>query len=134
MDNQTLKGAIEFSKKEFGFEFSKVSDGIAESKLLIEKHHVNQLGIAYGGYLFNMLDVTCGIANISGGGGGPTISASTDFIRGPKEGDTIICRAHADKIGRTIAYASGEIYLPDGKLAAKMSCTFCCAHQKTPGL
>ena len=126
MDKQTLERALRLAEEKFGLVFTKYEDGVAVSELTIEEHHLNQLNIPYGGYIFNMLDITCGAANLSAGGSGPTISANTEFIHGCSVGDHITCTGKVDKCGRRICYASGEIRTDDGRLVARVNVTFCC--------
>ena len=112
------------AKDRFGFEFPKMKDGQAIGTLKVKEEHLNTLSTPYGGHLFHLADITCGLANLSGGNAGPTVSGNINFINGAKAGDTLICTAKTDKHGKTISYVSCEIRTEQGTLVATASFSF----------
>ena len=68
--------------EKFGITFPLVEDGKARGELTLRPEHRNHYGIPFGGIVFNLADNTCGMAFLSAGGNGVTVSGSVNFLRG----------------------------------------------------
>lgn len=121
---RTVEEVAAAASEKFGFEFEEIKDGAAISHLLVTEEHLNQLETPYGAHLYNLADITAGLANLSMHGGGPTISGTMNYVNGCEKGDRITCRARVDKCGAHISYVSARIERGDGTLVATSSFTF----------
>ena len=121
---RNIEYAINDVKDKFGMDFTEVKKGYASARLQIRKKHLNAFGICYGNFLFNLADITAGVAFLSMTGFGPTLTGNISFIKGAKEGDTLICTASVQKHGKRISFCTAEIRTPDDTLIAKMDFTY----------
>ena len=119
-----LAFAADHAKSKFGIEFLEMKDGRARASLLIEEKHLNAFGIPYGTFLFNLADMTAGVAYLTLGGFGPTVNSTMNFISAAREGDTVVCTAEVVKSGRKISFVTAEICTSEGRLLAKTEFTF----------
>jgi len=81
----------------------------------------NPAGNIQGGLLTAMLDDTMGPAIVAQSGGrfyGHTIDLQMQFLR-PVPPGPIRAQGRVTRLGRTIAYLDGELFGPDGDLAAR---------------
>lgn len=100
--------------------------GCVRAELAIGPEHKNPLGLIYGGLLYNLADLVCGVAYLTMGGYGPTVSGDMQFIRGVGEDvGRIICECRVVKYGRRISFAQSDISDPEGNLLARGNFTFC---------
>ncbi len=121
---KNIEYAIHDVKEKFNLDFTEVGKGSACATLLVQKKHLNAFGICYGTFLFNLADITAGVAFLSAGGFGPTLTGNTSFISGAKEGDTLICKACVQKKGKKIFFCYAEIRTPDDRLIMKTDFTY----------
>lgn len=119
-----LRFAADHAKNKFGIEFQEMKDGRARATLLIEEKHLNAFRIPYGTFLFNLADMTAGVAYLTLGGFGPTVNSTMNFIGAAKEGDTVVCTAEVVKFGRKISFVTAELRTAEDKLLAKTEFTF----------
>ncbi len=101
-------------------------------------NHLNRGGIVHGGFVTAMLDEVMGVAIISANEfrkWPPTLEIKAQFLR-PVLPGRIIGRGQVIKMGRTIAFVSGELRDLDGELLATATCTSTLrefAHPALPG-
>ena len=119
-----LEFAGEHAKKKFGIDFLEMADGKARASLLIEEKHLNAFQIPYGTFLFNLADMTCGVAYLTVGGFGPTVNSTMNFISAAKCGDTVICSAEVIKHGKKLSFVTSEIRTETNRLIARADFTF----------
>ena len=94
----------------FGIVYTSVKDGTAVGELDLQPQHRNLYGIPYGGFLFTLADNTAGMAFLSAGGNGVTVSGNVNYLRGARpETEKLICRANVRKAGRKLYFVSAEI-------------------------
>lgn len=96
--------------EKFGIHFSSVKDGSACGELSLQPEHRNLYGIPYGGILFNLADNTAGMAFLSAGGNGVTVSGNVSYLRGATpETEKLVCRATVKKSGKKLFFVSAEV-------------------------
>lgn len=99
---------------------------VAVSKLLVTREHTNSLGIASGGLLMMLLDITLGV-NVSSAVGYagicPTVQFNCNLVSSAKIGDEIIGEAHVSQVTRSLAFATAQLSI-GGKPAATASGVF----------
>ena len=120
---------IRIARKEilekFGISFSELKDGSAVATVRILPEHRNFYGIPYGGFLFNLADNTAGMAFLSAGGNGITVSGNVSYYRGadPEE-ELLICRARVVKRGSRLYFVNADVEEPSGRLLSSYSYIF----------
>jgi len=95
-------------------------DGLVQACLILERRHTNPIGVAHGGLLMTLLDITLGAsayALLPPGVFPLTLQHSCSFIRGAKEGALLQCEARADATTRSLIYVSGRAYVDDDVIA-----------------
>ena len=113
-------------KKKYGIVFTEISGGSVTGELPLKEEYVNMYGIPYGGMMFHLADVTAGMAFVSAGGYGVTVSGTADFMRAaPPDAKKLICRAEAVRMGRRISFIDADVFDGAGLLLAKMHFTYC---------
>ena len=106
---ETLEKAKKDILEKFNIEIVKAESGKAVCELRLLEGHVNFYGIPYGGVLFNLADITAGIAYLSAGGNGITLSGHVDFMRGARNAEKLICCAEVTKSGKKFFFLSASI-------------------------
>lgn len=111
--------------EKFGITFPLVEDGKARGELTLRPEHRNHYGIPFGGIVFNLADNTCGMAFLSAGGNGVTVSGSVNFLRGadPKA-EKLICEAEVRKTGKHLFFIDAEISDDFGTVLSEYSFVF----------
>ena len=108
--------------RELGAEFVKMENGESEVSLLVEPRHCNSWGVAHGGVVMTLLDVTMSMAARSLGGGevaGMTIEMKTSFIQpAGSAGRRITGRARVTHAGKSMVFCESAVWAGD-KLAAR---------------
>ena len=104
---------------------TRLEEGLVRAQLVIGPEHRNPLGLVYGGILYNLADLVCGMAFMTVGRFGPTISGDMQFISGTGDTGTVICESRVVKNGNRIAFIQADIFDEDGKLLARGNYTFC---------
>ena len=113
--------ALERCESDHGLTFTTLEKDRAVAILPVRKEHLNLYNMVYGGYLFNLMDVVAGVANICGGNVGPTVSGNIEFISSTKDQKELRCIGTVRKSGRTFSYIDVEIMGADDKLLSKGS-------------
>ena len=109
----------------FGITFSKIENGRAFSELVLTALHKNFYGVPYGGLMFHLADVTAGMAFLSAGGNGVTVSGDVNYLRGAKpETEKILCRASVKKSGKKLFFINAEISDDSGEILSDYSFIF----------
>ena len=100
-----------FMKHNGGVLFRTISETEYEFKSLINKNHLNAIGITHGGYLSALIDSGAGTAAHRAAGKVPCVTISLDikFIGGSKEGDEIKGYARILKKTRTLIFLFCEL-------------------------
>lgn len=96
------------------------------TKLLLTQNHTNSLGIASGGLLMMLLDITLGVnvsAAVGYAGICPTIQFGCNLISTAKVGDEIVGEAEVSHTTRTLAFATARLTI-NGRPAATASGVF----------
>lgn len=122
MDEQrrmVVDAAIANSEENTDIRFLETGNGFARAELTVKPNHKNSLGIVYGGLLYHMADLTSGIAYMTVGGYGPTVSGNMQFINSVGSAEHIICEARVAKLGHHIGFIQADIYGEDGQLVAR---------------
>ena len=113
--------ALERCESDHGLTFPILEKDRAVAVLPVRKEHLNLYNMVYGGYLFNLMDVVAGVANICGGNVGPTVSGNIEFISSTKDQKELRCIGTVRKSGRTFTYIDVEILGENEKLLSKGS-------------
>ena len=103
-----------------GIEQVALEPGIARMACALKPHMTNSWGIAHGGVIMTLLDVTLCMAARTlhpQSAGIVTIELSTVFIDGGK--GTLLSEARVLKDGRSLIFVEGEVRNEDGTLVAK---------------
>ncbi len=96
------------------------------SKLLVTREHTNSMGIASGGLLMMLLDITLGVnvsAAVGYAGICPTVQFNCNLVSSAKVGDEIVGEAHVSQITRSLAFATASLSI-GGRPAATASGVF----------
>ncbi len=93
--------------------------------MTVTPQHMNSWGVAHGGAVMSLLDVTMGMSARSidpASNGATTVELKTNFIAGAN-GD-LRAVGHAHRAGRSLVFVEGEVRDADGRLLAKATGTF----------
>lgn len=94
-------------------------DGYTIVALRLDEQHINYVDLAHGGVLSTLADVAMSYqvhASETPRLNVVTNSLTCNFLDSAKRGDWIEARAHIDRIGKRLAYTSGEIRRGDTRL------------------
>ena len=125
INEQRIRESKQEILDKFGIIFPIVENGTATGELNIQPMHRNLYGIPYGGVMFNLADNTAGMAFLSAGGNGITVSGNVNYLRGASpEADKLICLAKIKKAGKRLFFVSAEITDNFGTLLSEYSFVF----------
>ncbi len=113
--------ALERCEADHGLTFTVLEKDRAEAVLTVRRDHLNLYNMVYGGYVFNLMDVVAGVANICGGNVGPTVSGNIEYISSTKDQRELRCVGTVRKSGKTFSYIDVEVLGEDDKLLSKGS-------------
>lgn len=85
---------------------------VVVSKLLVTPEHTNSIGIASGGLLMMLLDITLGVnvsAAVGFAGICPTVQFNCNLVSSARVGDEIVGEAHVSQVTRSIAFATAQL-------------------------
>lgn len=117
--------AVKELQEKFGISFENTEKGEAAGTMQLLPHHRNFYGMPYGAVLFNLADVTCGMAYLSVGGNGVTVSGSVNYLRGAdKAAESLHCHAHVAKRGKKLCFINAEITDDRGRLLSTYNFIF----------
>ena len=93
--------------------------------MTLKPQHRNVYGMPYGGILFHLADITSGMAFLSAGGNGVTVSGNVNFLRGADpEAKKLFCRAVVKKAGKTLFFIDADIADDSGSVLSEYSFVF----------
>ena len=100
-----------FMKHNGGVLFKTISETEYKFKSIINKNHLNALGITHGGYLSALIDSGAGTAAYRAAGNIPCLTISLDikFIGSSKEGDEIVGHTRILKKTKTLVFLFCEL-------------------------
>lgn len=116
-----MEYAIQRAEKDSGIIFTLLARDRCEAALHVKAEHLNLYDMVYGGVLFNLMDITAGVANICGGGLGPTVSGNIEYVSGTKSEKTLRCVGTVRRAGRTFSYIDTEVLGEEDRLLCKGS-------------
>ncbi|XP_046857003.1 acyl-coenzyme A thioesterase 13-like [Xenia sp. Carnegie-2017] len=95
--------------------------GKVVAELTVEEEHQNAGGTLHGGFTATLIDSMTTLALLSGENGRPGVSVDLNvtYLGAAKTGDLVTITAEALKVGRTLAFTTAELKLPDGKPVAR---------------
>ena len=103
-------------------------EGVCELELTLQPRHLNRRGRVQGGVTATLLDAACGYAGLLAEGASQpheasTITLTVNYLAKLATGSV---RAVGRRTGggRNIYFSSGELYAPDGTLAATAQGSF----------
>lgn len=109
----------------------EASDGHSRFSLDLRELHHNSYGMAHGGLVMTMLDISLAMAarSLQVPVSGPkmpgmlTIEMKASFLR-PAIGGRLRAEGHCVHRTRTLAFCEGEVFDGEGRVAARASGTF----------
>jgi len=100
-----------------GHEMIEIKENFVKSKLKIEDHHKQPMGLVHGGIYATLSETICSYgANFLDGGVYVGVNNNTDFLTSVESGE-IICVAEPIKVGKSYQLWESKIYYND-KLCA----------------
>ncbi|MAE33558.1 MAG: thioesterase [Actinobacteria bacterium] len=100
-----------------GHEMIEIKENFVKSKLKIEDHHKQPMGLVHGGIYATLSETICSYgANFLDGGIYVGVNNNTDFLTSVESGE-IICVAEPIKVGKSYQLWESKIYHND-KLCA----------------
>nr|WP_222622673.1 PaaI family thioesterase [Ramlibacter albus] len=111
--------------------------GHCEMEMEVRERHLNRRGRLQGGVTATLLDAACGYAGLlregdSEPGDAATITLTVNYL-GKLGHGRLRAVGRVTGSGRSIYFASGELYAPDGALAATAQGSFKRASLASPG-
>lgn len=103
-----------------GLEVVRAADGEAEVRLVLTPAHLNRRGVAHGGVVSALLDVSLGAAVVSTTTAEEwcgTLELSVQF-RDPARHGPLTGRGRVERRGRSVAFAAGEVLDAGGRVVA----------------
>ncbi len=116
-----MEYAVRRGEEDNGITFTLLEKDRCEAILPVRAEHMNLYEMVYGGVLFNLMDITAGVANICGGGLGPTVSGNIEYVSGTKGEKTLRCVGTVRRAGRTFSYIDTEVLGEEDRLLCKGS-------------
>ncbi|CAO3696724.1 unnamed protein product [Rhizopus stolonifer] len=95
-----------------GLKLTDTQNGNISAEFQIKRHHLNRLGSVHGGLLATVVDIGGSLAVASKGlyATGVSTDINISYISGAKEGETVSIKARVDKLGKTLAFTTVELY------------------------
>ena len=106
-----------------GMRVAELGDGWARGELLLEERHRNPMGIVHGGVYCTMMDQVAGSAACTRGSMCRTVNCEVRFLAAA-QGDRLISRAEAVRMGRSIAVIRAWVEDAAGTVCADGVYTF----------
>ena len=86
-----------------GFEVLEVRAGRSAVRAAVGPDHLNEHGMAHGGFVFSLADAALALASNSHGPVAVALAASIHFTRPARAGDVLVAEAREVSIGRSTA-------------------------------
>jgi len=79
----------------------------------VDERHLNARGVVHGGMMATFADATLGSLAWNTTGREPcvTLSMQMNFLRGPKAGDLVECRATMTRQTRSVLFVAGDFFV-----------------------
>ncbi|WP_226893810.1 PaaI family thioesterase [Nisaea sediminum] len=121
---------------DIGFRLTEWTDGYAKMELDLTEKHLNRSGILHGGVLATMIDAVGGYCGVWVPKGSDkkralTLSLTTSYLGQAKEG-TIVAYGKRRGGGKSVFFATCEVYNPEGVLIAMGEGTYKIRQSKGP--
>ncbi|KAI7899490.1 HotDog domain-containing protein [Cokeromyces recurvatus] len=102
-----------------GLKILHSENGKLSAEFQVENKHLNRLGTVHGGLLATAVDVAGSLAIATKGlyATGISTDINISYIQSAKRGETITIEARVDKLGKTLAFTTVEMYC-EGRLVA----------------
>lgn len=110
----------------FGITEVEFGDGECTMWLPLKEHHLNPGGIAHGGVLATLMDMTIGIAlrtTLGPKGAHVTTNLTINYLRATMPG-TIRSHGKAVHVGGRLSFGEGALYAADDRLLARGTASF----------
>lgn len=104
--------------------FAGVVDDFVHIILDINKKHTNVYGIAHGGVILTMADMTMGAVCLYEGAKVVTLSLTNNFIKAVKIDDSLVAKGKVVHKGRSTYVCECKIYNQNNELCAMSTGTF----------
>ena len=92
-----------------GIKLTELRDNYASCRVELTPEAINAQGMAHGGLIFSICDVTAGFSAASIDRRCVTQAANISFLR-PAQGAYLIAKAEPIKIGKTISVVEARVY------------------------
>ncbi|MBQ0071052.1 MAG: PaaI family thioesterase [Spirochaetales bacterium] len=116
---------LENLKAEWGISVVEVGDDYLKTEMTLEKSSFfNPLGIVYGGVLFQLSDVSAGIAARVFGLHSATAQGNINYYRAVKSGK-VQCICRVEKIGSRLSFLKSTLFNDGEKPVAEAQFIFC---------
>lgn len=128
-DDHKVQGPAAAFGQLIGYRLVAWRQDYAEIELELGPQHLNGHGIPHGGVIATLLDTACGYAGVHCTVPGNvryamTLSLTTQFIGQAREFGRLTAIGRRIGGGRSIYFATGELFDADGKLVAQANATF----------
>jgi acyl-CoA thioesterase len=110
--------------KLLGIEVYDLKEGHAKGKLKILREHINVFGTVHGGILFTFADHIGGACGNTLGKKSVLVESSIQFMKGVKEGETLVAEAKLRYKGKKIGRIETEIVRENKEIVALMHMVF----------
>lgn len=105
-----------------------ICEGVVETRLRIQPHHLNPNGTAHGGVLLTLMDITLGMTveaflKCDNGRHPVTIQLNSNMIAPAHAGAIVIGRANVDGSTRTMSWVSASL-VSDGIILMTATAVF----------
>jgi acyl-CoA thioesterase len=111
-----------FKKDKFaeycGIELMEIEPGRAKAKLLIEKHHLNGLGMAHGAAMFTLADLVFAVAANAHGTMAMAVNINMTFMKAAKKGETLIAECNENTKNPKLGSYTAKVHNQNGQLLA----------------
>ncbi|KAI8876311.1 esterase [Backusella circina FSU 941] len=102
-----------------GLKILSTTNGTVKAEFEVEKKHLNRLQSVHGGLLATVVDIGGSLALASKGlfATGVSTDINISYISGVKQGETITVEARVDKLGKTLAFTTVELFTKERLVA-----------------
>ena len=101
---EAIRMGLQDIEEKFGFKFTKVEDGEAEAMSPLRSKDRNFYSVPYGAVLFNLADNTAGMAYLSTGGNGVTVSGNVNYLRGADPDAEMLRSSAKNRTNRAVCF------------------------------
>ena len=105
-------------------QIEEVRPGYGRTSLVLQEHHGNLQGAMHGGVVMSIADTAVGVACVAYGKKVVTLSMTTNFIGNVRVGEKVTATANVVSNGNRVIVMDCRVESSQGKLLAKLQCTF----------